>query len=309
MKNKYFFAVLLVCCFSDINAQNIEFTDDMEYPNGIPLSSTWWDCTPFGGCPLIVGPNAGHNSDYAGYIPGDTATDAILNLGNKIFGPWGIEFYMYVPSGKEAYFNLQGVIPVTSGEWIVGNINFNEALGAPGVGVIDWATLDPTDDTYFNFPHDEWFLIVMNIDISAGIGAATWQMYVNGIEAVQAGTPFADGNGNSPTSLGGIDFFSISSDNSFYLDDFLYFEGTGVIAGIEENTAPSFSIYPNPAQDRLHIVFEEEISEIRIYDLNGRLLTEGISEKTIDVSKFLRGVYFMELTSGSSKSVQKFIKE
>jgi hypothetical protein len=82
MKNKYLIAVLLVIFFSGFTILNAQFTDDMEYPNGIPTSSSWWDCTA--GCPIIVGPDAGHNSNYAGYIPGDGITDVILNLGNKI---------------------------------------------------------------------------------------------------------------------------------------------------------------------------------------------------------------------------------
>ena len=57
----------------------------------------------------------------SGYIPGDGTTDAVLDLGNKIFGEWGLEFWMLVPNDKEGYFNLQGTVPIGSGEWVVGN--------------------------------------------------------------------------------------------------------------------------------------------------------------------------------------------
>ena len=305
MKNKYLIAVLLVIFFSGFNVLNAQFSDDMEYPNGIPASSTWWDCTL--GCPIIVGPNAGHNSDYAGYIPGDGITDVILNLGNKIFGTWSLDFYMYVPSGKEAYWNLQGEVPVTTGEFAVGNIFFNRELFSPGEGYIDWGTADISDDTNFSFPHDQWFRIVMNFDINAGIPAATWTMWVNGVEVVAPGTPFADGNGNIPSSLGGVNFFSISTDNEYYLDDFNF--GPPPIIGIEENTLANFSVYPNPTQDELKILFEGEIKEIKIYDLNGRVQVEGISENIVDVSKLSTGLYFMELSSIYGKSIQKFMKE
>ena len=302
MKNKYLFAVLLVCFVWNTNAQ---FIDDMEYPSlTIPASSTWWDCAT--GCPIIVGPNAGYNSDYAGYIPGDGTTDAVLNLGNKIFGTWILEFWMRVSSGKEAYFNLQGTVPVTTGESIVGNIFFNEGLGSPGQGSIDWGTADVSDDTIFNFPHDQWFRITMHFDINAGMGAATWTMWIDDLLVVPHVTALADGNGNTPTSLGGVDFFSISADNEYSLDDFQF---TNWFIGIEENQALSFAIYPNPTQDQLNILFEEEISEIKIYDLNGRLLTEGVSDKIVDVSKLASGVYFLELISINGKNVQKFIKE
>ena len=311
MKNKYLFAVLLVILFGGfnvLNAQFVEFTDDMEYPTGIPVSSIWWDCVA--GCPLIVGPNAGHNSDYAGYIPDDGATDVILNLGSKIFGHWNLDFYMYVPQNKEAYWNIQSdIVPVATGELAVGNIFFNQQLAAPGQGFIDWGTADTSDDTYFNFPHDQWFNVIMDFDIttSPGISVATWTMVVDGEEVVLSGTPFADGNGTIPDSLGGVNFLSISADNEYYLDDFNY--GSPPIIGIEENTIANFSVYPNPANNRLDIVYNKEIKEIKVYDLHGRLIIGGISEKIIDVSELTAGLYFMELHTMSGKSIQKFVKE
>jgi hypothetical protein len=304
MKNKYLFAVLLVIFFSGFNVLNAQFTDDMEYPNGIPISSSWWDCTT--SCPFIVGPDAGHNSNYAGFISGDGTTDVILDLGNKVFGTWTLSFYMYVPSGKEAYWNFQGEVPVTTGEYVVGNIFFNKQLSSPGEAYIDWGTADISDDTYFDFPHDEWFNVYANFDITSGISNATWTMWVNDAAVITAPTPFADGNGNIPTSLGGVNFFSISTDNEYYLDDFNF---GNFIVGVEENTLVNFSVYPNPVDDSLNIVYKEEIEKIKVFDLHGRLVIEGISEKTIDVSKLSKGLYFMELISVYGKSVQKFMKE
>jgi hypothetical protein len=304
MKNKYLFAMLLAILFGGLNVLNAQFTDDMEYPNGIPASSSWWDCTI--GCPVIAGPNAGHNSDYAGFIPGDGITDVILNLGNKIFGTWTLSFYMYVPSGKEAYWNFQGEVPVTIGEFVVGNIFFNKQLASPGEAYIDWGTADISDDTNFDFPHDEWFNVYANFDINAGIGNATWSMWVNNILVIDYGTPFADGNGNIPSSLGGINFFSGSTDNEYYLDDFQFGD---LIVGIEENTLANFTVYPNPANESLNIVYNDKIEEIKVYDLHGRLIIERVSEKIVNVSELTSGLYFMELTTSNGKSVQKFLKE
>ncbi len=305
MKNKYIFAVLLVIFFSGFNVLNAQlFFDDMEYPNGIPASSFWWDCSV--GCPIIVGPDAGHFSDYSGYIPDDEVTDAILNLGNQVIGRFHLDFFMYVPSNREAYWNLQGEVPVTTGESIIGNIFFNRELFTPGEGYIDWGTADISDDTNFSFPHDQWFNVDMYFDISMGIDNAIWEMRVNDILLVEFGTPFTDGNGNIPTSLGGVNFYSVSSDNEYYLDDFYfgYFP-----LGVEENTLADFSVYPNPANDEVNILFNEEIEEVRIYDLSGKLLLSGFSEKKVDVSALTTGLYFMELSSIYGKSIQKFVKE
>lgn len=305
MKNKYLFAVLLVSFISNTNAQII-VDDDMEYPNGIPTSSTWWDCNT--SCPIIVGPNAGHNSDYAGFISSDLAGPTGLFYTCLIFGTWTMAYSMNIPTGQGGYLIVEGNSFLITGESIVGNIYFNDSLTTPGQGYLDRGTETSSDDIYFNFPHDEWFRVIMNFDLSTGIAAATWQMYVDGQEVIPSGTAFDENPGTFATCLGGLFFYPISGiTGGYYIDD--VWVADGAIAGIEENAVPSFSIYPNPAQAELNILFEEEISEIKIYDLNGRLLTEGVSDKLVDVSKLASGVYFLELISINGKSVQKFIKE
>jgi hypothetical protein len=224
MKKFYLLAAIFLFFSFSLNAQNYGGFEDCTTDGWPPPSSCdppWWGCGCFPGCAIICSSAHAHNGDWSGLIPGD-GTDAILDLGNKIFGEWGLEFWMYVPSNKEAYWNLQGVVPIGAGEWIVGNIFFNQDLANPGVGLIDSSALGPV---YFNFPHDEWFRIVMNWDITSGISLATWQFEVKDIDVLPPGTPFTDGNGTIPTSLGGIDFFSISTDNEYYLDDFNYVEG------------------------------------------------------------------------------------
>ncbi|MFT5249159.1 MAG: hypothetical protein ACI93P_000882 [bacterium] len=47
----------------------------------------------------------------SGFVSGDGTIQAVLDLGNKIFGEWGIEFWVYIPSGKEAVMSLQGTVP------------------------------------------------------------------------------------------------------------------------------------------------------------------------------------------------------
>ena len=103
----------------------------------------------------------------SGFVSGDGTIQAVLDLGNKIFGEWGIEFWVYIPSGKEAVMSLQGTVPYEQGNSVVGNIYFNEDLANPTLGIVsDWAL----GEVSFCFPHDQWFRIVMNWDISS----ATW---------------------------------------------------------------------------------------------------------------------------------------
>jgi len=299
MKNLYIVVVLFIATLSmNTQAQDILVTDDMEWDAGnCPSHWSVWAGGP--GCPM-VGPG-GYTGAQSGYIPGDGTTDIVLNFGNKIFGEWTQNFWMYVPLGKEAYFNLQGAVPVGDGQWIVGNIYFNQDLGTPGEGFIDNSALGLVT---FNFPHDEWFQIEMYFDITLGISLATWQMYVDGENVIPAGTAFTNFNGDVPTSLGGMNFFSISADNEYYIDDF----GLESL-GVSDFSSVSFEVFPNPASDRVNISSEENIVEIKLYSIDGKLVEAFPFSDQINVSHLNSGIYFIEVRTSESKGVQKLIKK
>ena len=207
------------------------------YTDGAPIYTTdegghWTDWGCDGTCAILASSAQARSGNLSAYVSDDNAMDAVLDLGNKIFGQWGLEFWMYVPAGKEAYMNFQGTVPIGSGTFPVGNIFFNEGSLAPGEGLIDFGTENPDYQAPFTYPEDEWFRIVTNFDVSAGISSATFQMYIDDVEVVAAGTPFAswdDANQvwvyDDTQSIGGIDFYSISTNNQYYLDDICYGEG------------------------------------------------------------------------------------
>ena len=70
-----------------------------------------------------------------------------------------------------------------------------------------------------------------------------------------------------------------------------------------------FSIYPNPANDKIQIKLKNSINqEIQILDIKGSLMFNGkLTEmlSTIDVSKLSKGIYFV--TVGNTRT--KFIKQ
>lgn len=79
----------------------------------------------------------------------------------------------------------------------------------------------------------------------------------------------------------------------------------------------NMSIYPNPTKNTVTInVDESDLHNIRydIYDLNGRMLTQGNSinqNKTINISSFETGIYLIKLVDENGKviSSKKIIKE
>lgn len=254
------------------------------------------------------------SANKSGLIPNDGTTSAILDLGNKIFDEWSLVFYMYIPSNKEAHLNIQGEVPIDNGEWVIGNIHFNKSLQNPGIGLIDNSALGAVN---FEFPHDQWFFVGFNFDLSSGISSATFEMYVFGEEVIPAGTSFTDGIATIPTSLGGINFFSSNENNEYYIDEVYFFdefidlEIITVILNIDEFTSKSFSATPNPVQNNLQLNANETITSIRITNMLGQVVhSQPIQalEASIDLSKLSKGTYFVHAVIGDTSGTVKIIK-
>lgn len=310
MKKNYFLAVLFSFAMISLNAQ---FTDDMEsYTDGSPISGghwTDWGCGGGAGCAIMSSSAEAHGGVLSGLIPDDGTTDAVLDLGNKIFDTWGLDFYMYVPANQEGYWNLQGVVPIGAGEWIIGNVFFNQDNANPGVGLIDNSALGPVN---FTFPHDAWFRIVMNWDISSGISLATWELWIDDSEVLPLGTPFTDGAATVPTSLGGFDFFSITTDNIYYLDDLTYIQGyIDPNLGVDDLNAKGFSAYPNPVTDILNLRANEEITSVSISNILGQTIYRanvGSMNSTVDMSSYSSGTYFVTVQIGNTEGTVKVLR-
>ncbi|MDR1876125.1 MAG: T9SS type A sorting domain-containing protein [Flavobacteriaceae bacterium] len=85
-------------------------------------------------------------------------------------------------------------------------------------------------------------------------------------------------------------------------------------AGTEDINAlngDSFYLYPNPVKDILNIKSEKEISEIKIYSVEGKLVKHSKTlVDTVEVSSLDKGVYLLNITlKNGEKATKKFIKE
>ncbi len=105
--------LLLVSCIFmltlSVNSQQI-LSDDFESYNvgqGIAQqSNNWstWSGTVGGSEDPLVSDAYANNGTKSLKISG--TNDAVIMLGDRSEGRYSIEFYMYVPGGKQAYFNL-----------------------------------------------------------------------------------------------------------------------------------------------------------------------------------------------------------
>lgn len=77
----------------------------------------------------------------------------------------------------------------------------------------------------------------------------------------------------------------------------------------------TFTVYPNPTSDVVNIIVDvtEANSIVTVTDLSGRtLMTEtiegsGFVNKAINMASFNKGIYFISITNGNSRSVQKVV--
>ncbi len=91
------------------------------------------------------------------------------------------------------------------------------------------------------------------------------------------------------------------------IDD-IYVYGETLIS-INENTAESCKIFPNPAKDYIHISSPKHYDKIIIINYLGKLCWESTALENINISSFENGVYFMQLyRKGTLVSVRKFVK-
>ncbi|WP_339697095.1 T9SS type A sorting domain-containing protein [uncultured Marixanthomonas sp.] len=77
--------------------------------------------------------------------------------------------------------------------------------------------------------------------------------------------------------------------------------------GISDLKEITFSIYPNPVTNTLILSTELEYNSIKIYSLQGQLISEA-STNEIDVSSLSSGFFFVSLTVDGRTITQKFMK-
>ena len=82
----------------------------------------------------------------------------------------------------------------------------------------------------------------------------------------------------------------------------------GTTLSVDENTLTT-SVYPNPANDVLNIVASEEIANVSILGLDGKLVATSATS-TVNVADLISGMYIYQVTTTSGKvSRDSFMKK
>ncbi|HCA09478.1 M28 family peptidase [Chryseobacterium sp.] len=101
-------------------------------------------------------------------------------------------------------------------------------------------------------------------------------------------------------ALGALQHFAVASATTLATDD--------VHA---ENSLESIKIYPNPANDVLHIELPKDHKDfkVEISDMNGRLILNTENEKKLNTSSLTNGTYIVTVKSDQSSVSRKIIIE
>ncbi|MDR0801307.1 T9SS type A sorting domain-containing protein [Fluviicola sp.] len=77
--------------------------------------------------------------------------------------------------------------------------------------------------------------------------------------------------------------------------------------GLDEQSQQAYQLYPNPANDRVFLM-NGLIADIKVYDLNGKLLTQGFQVNSVSVATLNAGLYQVVVHSGNHVSFHRVIK-
>lgn len=85
--------------------------------------------------------------------------------------------------------------------------------------------------------------------------------------------------------------------------------GDGSHAGIDDVENVTFSVYPNPATERLTINCNEAVREVSVMDVAGRTVITLNNTNSIDVRALAAGIYMLRVATENGVATQKFVKE
>jgi len=94
-----------------------------------------------------------------------------------------------------------------------------------------------------------------------------------------------------------------------YIPVSLYLQGTSTTGSLQTANydTVTYSIYPNPASDVVHVDSSEPIVSIKIYNLLGQEVARGTSE-TVNISQLQKGIYNISISTIGKTFVEKLLK-
>lgn len=230
--------------------------------------------------------------------------DVLLLLGDRTTGAYALDFWMYIPTGKGGYFNIQHLPALTQ---YAADFTF---LADGTVEVLNSNTT--TTGTY---PHDVWFQCSLVVNLNAA--TATFAVDLTVVHTWPFNTPAT--TGASSNALSSIDFYTYAGGTDlpeFYVDDITFFDLGNV--GMSEQVPTTASVYPNPANDVVTVELPNASTAavVSLLDATGRSVMQvrsmeqrGTHARTqLNMSGLPSGLYFVRILDGDTEVVRRVTK-
>jgi len=136
---------------------------------------------------------------------------------------------------------------------------------------------------------------------------------LNGLESltsISEGSYFFIYNNINLNDISGLDCYFFSEEfrngaGTYQIQSSLYpsiFQNCGIVLSDEAFTYSDIRIYPNPVETTIHIDSNQQIEEVKIFDMFGRLVKHKISDfESFDLSDLVSGGYIMRLQLASNR--------
>ena len=168
----------------------------------------------------------------------DSGNDVVLKLGDKTTGVYNISFDMYIPEGKEGYFNILHEFAGTNSVWA-----YQMWFNSDEYGNHTWpySNINPS----FSFPFDEWFNITIDVFLDDALACAKINNELIGVWLFSSET-----TRSKQCHMSAMNFYAPSSDssrNGFFIDNISFNEKEGPFVHelIAENESVEIVIEPN----------------------------------------------------------------
>ena len=79
--------------------------------------------------------------------------------------------------------------------------------------------------------------------------------------------------------------------------------GSNTNISIPETVSDQIKIYPNPSKGIIQLDHTESLTNIEVYNVEGKLSFKGLAKKTIDVSHLESGFYFVKIRTKTNESL------
>jgi hypothetical protein len=141
--------------------------------------------------------------------------DVLLNCGNRTSGRYELKWKSFVPTGKQAYYNMQAAVPL-----VIANGDFNMQVYFDAAGAGRLFNEANTQIGTFTYPNGTWFEVKHIFDVDNNLIT----LYINDVFVKKF---------PCTKNMGGIDFYGANASNLFYTDDIEFVKLPSVVSNVD----------------------------------------------------------------------------